>query len=364
VGPALRRIIERYILKEVVLTWLAVTAVLFIILLTNQVARVLAIAAGDQYPRDVVFELIGLTALSNVGVLMPIGLLLGVVLAFGRLYHESEMTAAQACGAGPAQIYGPVVLLAIIVSAMLAWLSLDLAPAASARTFDVRNAALRAGRFAPVTPGKFRTFGGGGVVIYAQDIDAEGMLQRVFIKRSRGDVLEVVLAESARHEISADGMLHTLTLYRGARYEGIPGKAQYRIVRFAEQVIPVQVPELADAPRRVETLPTRQLLASTDLKQRAELHWRLSLPIMALTLTLLGVPLSRLRPRQGRYARVWIAVLIYFLYSNLATAGQAWIERGTVPEWIGLWWVHLAVIALATTVILAPRTRARLAHRG
>src|SRR5690606_2216311 len=139
--------------------------------------------------------------------------------------------------------------------------------------------------------------------------------------------------------ISADGMLHTLTLYDGERFEGVPGSSRFRIVRFAEQVVPVRVPELSEGRRRVEAVPTQALIASRSLADRAELHWRIALPIMAITLTLLAVPLSRLRPRQSRYARVWLAVLIYFLYSNLASAGRVWIERGVVPERIGLWWV-------------------------
>jgi lipopolysaccharide export system permease protein len=98
----LRRILDRYILREVIANWLVVTGVLLVILLTNQLARVLERAAENQYPQAVVLELIGLGALQNLSVIMPIGLLLGVVLAFGRLYHDSEMAAALACGVGPA----------------------------------------------------------------------------------------------------------------------------------------------------------------------------------------------------------------------------------------------------------------------
>ena len=122
------RRLDRYILQEVVLAWLAVTSVLLIILLTNQVAAVLERAADNQYPRAAVLTLIGLSTLQNLPIVMPVGLLLGVVLAFGRLYHESEMTAAQACGVGLGRIYVPITGLALVVTALLAWLTLDLAP--------------------------------------------------------------------------------------------------------------------------------------------------------------------------------------------------------------------------------------------
>jgi len=167
----LGNILGRYILREVVAAWLLVTAVLLIILVANQVVGVLERAAANQFPQSVVLELIGLGALQNLSVLLPIGLLLGVVLAFGRLYHDSEMAAAFACGVGPATVYAPVALLAVVVSAGLAWLTLALAPQAMARALNLRSEALRAGQFAPIAPGKFRSFGGGTAVVYAQDVN-------------------------------------------------------------------------------------------------------------------------------------------------------------------------------------------------
>ena len=77
----------------------------------------------------------------------------------------------------------------------------------------------------------------------------------------------------------------------------------------------------------------------------------------------LAVPLARLRPRQGRFARVWVAVVIYFLYQNLITVGKVWISRGTVPEVVGLWWTHAALVLLALTVIMGPTIATRIRYR-
>ena len=105
------------------------------------------------------------------------------------------------------------------------------------------------------------------------------------------------------------------------------------------------------------------LLHSADLKQRAEFHFRLAFPIMALILAIVGVPMARLRPRQGRYARGGFAVLIFFVYIQLAIAGRTWLARGVTPEWLGLWWVHAAVIALSVAILLVPRLLARARYR-
>jgi len=357
-------ILGRYILREVIVAWLVVTAVLLIILLANQVVGVLERAAANQFPQSVVLELIGLGALQNLSVLLPVGLLLGVVLAFGRLYHDSEMAAAFACGVGPGTVYAPVALLAVVVSIGLAWLTLVQAPHAMQRALSLRNEAVRAGQFAPIAPGKFRSFGRGTGVMYVQSVNPDGTLANVFIQRNTGPLVEVALAKSARHTVSADAMTHILTLYDGERFEGVPGSREFRIVRFAEHVVPVQVPELPDIGRRLEAQPTAELLASSDPNDQGELHWRLALPAMCLVLALVAVPLSRLKPRQGRYARVWLAVLIYFLYSNLVSVGKVWIAHGKAPPWLGLWWTHVVVVLLALVVIAGPGLRNRLRYRG
>lgn len=359
----MRRILDRYILREVVLTWLAVTGVLLVILLTNQLARVLQRAAENQYPQSVVLELIWLGALQNLTVLMPIGLLLGVVLAFGRLYHDSEMAAALACGVGRSTLYVPVGLLAVLVTAIMAWLTMFLAPESIARSLSLRNAALQQGQFAPVVPGRFRTFGGSDVVVYAEGAEPDGTLTNVFVERDREGAVEVALAQRAKHSVGRDGMTHTITLYDGERFEGTPGSPKFRIMRFAENTIPVEVPKLSDAITALEAEPTDELLQSPNRDKRAELHWRIAMPVMCVVLTLLAVPLSRLRPREGRYARLLQAILIYFVYSTFLSAGKVWLARGTVPDYLGLWWVHVVVLVLAFASISGPRVIARLRYR-
>ncbi|MBS0416514.1 MAG: LPS export ABC transporter permease LptF [Proteobacteria bacterium] len=349
-------------MREVVVTSVVVTAVLLVLLLANQFAAVLERAAVNQFPQSVVLQLIWLGALQNLTILIPVGLLLGVVLAFGRMYHDSEMAAALACGLGPASIYRPIAVLTVLVAAVLAWLTLSLAPDATEQTLNLRSAAARAGRFAAIAPGKFRTFGGTAVV-YAEDVKPDGTLGNVFVEHNRGPRVEVALANRARHSVTADGMTHTITLYDGERFEGVPGTPEFRIVRFAEHVVPIQVPMPTDTNKSIEAQPTEALLGSTDPEKRAELHWRLALPVMCLVLTLLAVPLSRLRPRQGRYARVWLAIMVYFVYSNLISAGKVWLAHGKTPDYLGLWWTHIAILVLALLYFNGPRTLANLRLR-
>lgn len=342
----------------------AVTLVLVLILLTNEGARVLSRAADNQYPHDVVFALIGLGALQHLPILVPIGLLLGMVMAFGRLYHDSEMTAVLACGVGMVRIYVPVILLGAVVAGVLAWLSLSVGPASMARVLALRSEAVHEGQFAPVAPGRFRSFGGGSTVVYAQNALADGTLSNVFVERDRGGRVEVALAQRARHSVAADGRSLTITLYDGERLEGVPGSTQYRIMKFAEHTIPVQMPPLRDVTADLDATPTAELIGATELDRRAQLQWRLALPVMCLVLAVMAVPLSRLRPRAGRLSRVWLAVLLFILYFNLLSVGRVAIEHGTLPPTIGLWWTHMVVAAVVVLITQLPRWLVRLRHRS
>ena len=362
-GVRLLRILDRYILREVVVSWLAVTGVLLAILLTNQVARVLQRAAESQYPRGVVFELIMLSTVQNLTIVVPVGLLLGIVLALGRLYHDSEMAAAQACGAGSRPVMLPVLAFTAFLALLVSGISLYVSPAATQRMLDLRSEALRAGQFAPITAGKFRMFGGGSTVVYAQGAERDGTLRHVFVERDREGILEVALAQRATHAYTADGDMQVITLYDGERFEGIPGERKFRIVRFAENTIPVRLPAAASGAVKLSGASLKTLLATRGREELAELHWRIFFPLMALVLAGIAIPLAKLQPRQGRYARMGYAVLIFFVYINLAIGGQQALARGAIPMWFGLWWVHAAVILLASGILLIPQWLARARYR-
>jgi len=346
------RILQRYLLKEMTINFVGVTVVASAVMIVNTIGEVLARAAQLQYQRTFVLKLIALGAAQNFSMLLPVGLLLGVVLAFGRLYHDSEMAAAQAAGVGTARVSTAVWLLALPVCALVVWLNFSLGPRAARAEESLRNQALRAGILAPLEPGRFRSFGGGRVVVYARATEPNGDLSDVFVDRSAGDMVDTTTARRAHYSISGQG--ETITLYDGERVEGTPGTRRYRIMRFAQQLIPFNAPESNAPDTRVDEMSTSQLVGTHDLRLQAELQWRIGLPVMTLVFALLGIPLGRLKPRQGRYSHVWLAVVAFAFYAVLAQAGRSWIERRQVPAALGLWWVHALFLGLALWGLAQP----------
>jgi lipopolysaccharide export system permease protein len=343
--------VQRYVLREVVQTWLAVTGVLVAILVSNQLSRVLGQAADNQYGRHVVLDLIALGAIMNLSVIVPVGLLLAVVLTLGRLYHDSEMAALQACGFAPARLLVPLFCFASVIAAGLAWLVFVQVPQADSQVQLLRQSALKEAQFGQLDAGRFRSFSGGDAVFYAERVDQEGVLHNVFVQRETAGRIEVALADTATYSKAALNGMHLVTLFNGRRYEGVPGREDFRVIEFREHGIPIATPSDVAGTRDPDTKPTRELLGSHDPSDVAQLQFRTSTPLMALVLTLIAVPLSRLRPRQGRYTHVGFAIVVYFVYSNLLSAAKVWIEKGDLPPAIGVWWVHLAALALGVYLV-------------
>lgn len=340
------RIIERYVFREVVQAWVAVTLVLLIILLSNQLASVLSRVANSGFSSGVVMRLLWLTSLEQLVILIPIGLFLAIMLALGRLYHESELAAMQACGISNKDLLKPVLLLAIIAAALLGWLAVFVGPAAGSQYLQLTSQALREARFASLQPGKFRSFAGSNIVFYAESVDEQNILHNVYAERMRTDgTMEIVTAARAEQQ-GVGKNEQTFILYDGDRYEGVPGSKQYRIIHFAEHGIPVRLPDVSAGQVKTWMKSTVSLMRSNAKEDQAELQARLSSPLVVLILAALAVPLARLKPRQGRYARAGYFILAYLFYFFLLQSAQTWMERGTTPTQAGVWWVHLLAMML------------------
>ncbi len=353
---------ERYLLRETGVAWLGVTVVLVIVLLTNRLIRFMADAASGSVPADAIFTLLGLKAVTHLSTVLPASLFLGVMLALGRLQDDSEMTAMTACGVGPGRLYRALFAVAVPVALLVAACSLLLAPL-SERTGEVYLAqAQQDMEFQGVRPGRFMTLADGGLVIYAEAVADDGTLRDVFAASSDGGVERIVAAESAHRSRTPDGGQYLL-LENGERLDILPPEEGWQRIGFREHGVYLEGPGEATVRSKQDTIASVALLLSAAPEDLAELHWRLGMPIATLVLALIALPLARSAPRQGRYGKLVIAVLVFITYFNLLKAGQDWIGAGHVPTWLGLWWVHALFAALGFWA-LAVRYRLFARARG
>ena len=335
-------LIGRYIFREAFGSWLIVMSVLFVIFMTNQLADILGDAAGDRLPRDAVLAIFGFTALRYLTLLTPITLFLGITLGLARLNRDGEMAALSACGVGSGRLLVPIGAFTLLLAVGLTWLSLELTPAASRRIEEIRFSAKQNAELTAIEPGKFTSPDAGSTVLYAREVTGDE-LRGVFLQAQRDDEVSVVLAERGRRIVDGSTGNLSFVLYNGRIYEGVPGENKFLVVEFDEQLVPIRPDEKDEFVEAAAAKTTRELLRSPALADRGELHWRLSLPLSLFVLALLAVPLSRTSPRDGRYARLGMALFVYLIYANLLSLARVWVERGIISDAIGMWWVHVVV---------------------
>jgi len=342
------RILDRYIFREIATAWLGVTMVLLLILLTNQFARVLGDVAKGKLPKDAAFDVIGLSAAQYLTILVPIGLFLAVMLALGRLYRDSELPAMMACRVGPAGIYRPLSWLMLPLVLGVAWLSIEGGPLALTKVERIGAEARRQADLASIEPGQFTVFGPDHAVVYGHSITPQGQMQKVFMQRKADDgSIEVVISEVGEMVESDDSDVRLLVLRDGRRYEGVPGTTEFRVIEFAEHGVPYRLPNLETSEPKPRAMAFFDLMRSDEPEHIAEFQWRLGVPISTIILAILAVPLSRSRPRAGRYGRLAIGLLVFIIYLNMMSAAQAWIEQSVISPRLGIWWVHGCMLLLA-----------------
>ena len=340
------RILDRYLFREGLVAFSGALAVLLVLLGTNQCVRILSAAASQDLPREAVLPMIGYTCLQYLPVIMPAALFFGLLLALGRMYRDSELPVIRACGYGARSQLKPVLALAVPVAALACWMTLDLAPGARRAVDELEREAASMGDLRRLEPGHFVSLGGQGVV-YSEEADEQGQLYRVFAHRRVDGRMLITVSDRMALRETADPLVRMVTFYDGVLYDGWPGEAQIRIVRYAEHGIPRNMPETASVAMKMDAAPSSSLWSQGDAESLLELQRRLSAPLVLLILAVMAVPLSRRLPRQSRFAALPWALLVYVIYTNLVTAALSWARQEITPPWLGVWWVHLLLACAA-----------------
>jgi lipopolysaccharide export system permease protein len=350
-GALMRTTLDRYVMRESAAATLAVTLVLLAIMLSARFAKFLGAVADGELPRELLTQVVALSSIQYLVLIVPASLLLAVMLTLGRFYKDSEVAGMMGCGVSLGGLYRPFLFLSMLMAAITAWLALEGGPWAGRQVDYIFKDARRLVQYTPFEPGRFKTVGNGRAVFYTEQMDAAGKdLTTVFarIEDKKGE--SVVIAQHGHQQIDPSNGERRVTLSDGWRYFGEPGRADFDVMRFATFETRITPPEFVYLNSRRKLAETRDLALSEDPEDAAELAWRIAAPISVLVLGLLAVPLSHLKPRQGRYSKVVLGIVLYLVYSNLMGVGQSWIAKGVVSPALGLWWVH--GIFAATAVFL------------
>ena len=364
-------IIFRYLLKEVAKTQLAVFFVLMTIFISQKFVRVLGDASEGSIPGQMVMTFIALKVPDLAGMMLPLSLFLGVLLAYGRIYADNEMTVLHACGVSEWYVVRVTLVLAFVTAIFTGIFTLYLAPMASEYQYQVKDELAADSGLSSLVAGRFQKTGNENAVVFIHDKNRDdNSFDKVFVAQlpdenhTEDSVINSSIVYAKKGQVfEEDSGSQRLVLSEGMRYHKDATNGEFQSVAFDKYYIQIQDQEVEQKHRKLSALPTQELFSSTDDKLAAEygatIQWRIAFPLACIILTFIAVPLSVVNPRQGKFAKMLPALMLFLGYFLLLTAMRSGVERQALPTAIGLWPVHVSALFLGVILLMKERSSGR-----
>lgn len=338
-------IFHKTLLRELTVTALATLVVLLSIVLATQLVRLLALAAGGAITSTSVVALLGFLVIGYLPTLLSLTLFIAVLMTLSRAYRDSEMVVWFSVGVSLTRWVKPVLMFAVPVVLAIAAVALVLSPWAAGKAEDLRKSLDSRDDVSVVTPGVFRESRHADRVFFVEAVSGEtNRVANVFVSSTQQGKAGVMVAREGYQRTEPNGD-RFLILENGYRYEGEPGRADFKTYEFERYTMRIEAREVARA-ISTKTLLTADLVQSREPRDLGELSWRIGLPVSALLLTLLAIPLSFVNPRGGRSFGLIVAILVYMSYVNLLSIIQAYIAQSRLHFAPGVLVVHAVVVVI------------------
>ncbi|UTV99149.1 LPS export ABC transporter permease LptF [Marinomonas rhizomae] len=359
----------KYLAKEVLVSTAGVTLILLLVILSGRISSYLGRIADGKMTFESLFLILGYHIPSFVQMILPLAFFLALLLSFGRLYIENEMSVLFSSGISKIKLAGYTLGIALIISSVSASINFWLAPYSEYKAAETSQAQDQLSAFDLLKPGRFE--GSGQRTTYIDSFSNEGWMNQIFLsdvtsKKNSSVPILTFAANAEQIRVSAQGDRNYLVFKDGTRYEGKPGTANYRITQFDTYAV-----RMEDKTNKViddaYTKTTLSLLNSNSLLDKVELQWRISLVIIIPILAMIGLSLSQVNPRQGRFFKMLPAILLMIFYIALLIWGRTSLEKGKLPIQFGLWWIHGIFIFIAAVLFaqynqIFERRKARPSH--
>jgi len=360
--PAIPMLYRRTLTREMALTTGAVLTVLVAIALVVLFIRLFGDVARGELANEAVFSFLGFSLLFFLPVLMTIALFAGVLLPLSRMWRDSEMVIWFNAGLSLTQWMRPVLAFAVPFSLVILLITLVINPWAQTKKIEYRQDLRSRSESSLIAPGMFAESTAGQRVYYVESLNPlTGIVRNVFMQSRIDGQLGLVVAREGNHTEMPDGSRY-LVFKDGRRYEGTPGKLDYRIVQFERYWMRLDPIAVNGKETGIRQAPLNELLADKTPPARAELLWRVGVPVSALILAVMAIPLSFVNTRARRSYGLMTALLLYFVYNNLLSLTQAWVAQDKINPWGGMVASHL-VMLFAVAALFWLRTR-QFAPRG
>ena len=347
-------IISRYLLRNLIVFFLAITFIIGLIVFGNQLVLTTQESLSYGIPIKELMPLVGFNMLRDIPIILTLSLFLSIIITISQLYKNSEAVVMNSIGLGDRDFINlikPIVFFTFIV---VFYLTIFAVPWAKQQKSYAEDETVNASEFSFITEGKFESFKNGEIVFYASeskttDTVGEQNMEEIFIYALDKGKPVIVLASEAKKYTNAKSESIYLRLKNGIRYEGLPGNENINILNFEKydlEIVSGDIQKSISSFSEIEEKNTIDLLREGGVKANAEIQWRISQPISVLILSIFGVFLGKSSPRTGKGINLIVGVVLFMLYNNALLVAKSAIESGQLSSIIGMWGVHLLLLLI------------------
>jgi lipopolysaccharide export system permease protein len=347
-------ILSRYLNREVLTSTTAILGVLFAIFMSQRIVKYLAQAAAGDISGAMVWQMVGLYSPVLIGFLLPLAFFLGCLLAFSRLYVDSEMAVLRSVGVSERSLIKMLMPAALIIAAVGGSVTLWLSPQANELTYQIRDEHASKLELSMLTPGHFQMFQEGQGVVYADSSERSTRLGNFFLAEMPSESnpnTRIISAQSAERYYDESTDKNFLQLNDGHVYELDENQQVSKVTRFERYFARLDAERSIVSRRKISATSTAELWQTADGASWAEFHWRLAVPVSVPLFMFLAIPLSRVRPREGKFAKMLPALIVYIGYIVLIVIFRRALESEQIPGWIGFIPIYLIMSLLVARLL-------------
>ena len=351
-------IIDRYVAREVLAPFAVDVGLLTFALVTGKLLKLMDLVVNHGVGLGEVLRIIGYIMPAFLELTFPMAVLLGVLMGFGRMSSDQEMTAARACGVSLYRLAVPVMFVALGVYALSSYFAFSLRPWANAnlrdQLFELSQTRTSAGMKEKIFNSNFP-----GLVVYVDEMsDTDSSMKGVMISDARDPHNQNTII-ARRGAILPDAQHDSLTLrlFDGSIFGVEPQNNATHVTSFRTYDLNVNTEEslgVSDVDPGEMTysalkadIRTARAKGKPDYAAETELSSKFTVPFATMLFALLGISLGLKPARGGHSERFGVSVALFFLYYSLMRVGETLAQRGKLNSWIAMSIPDLVFMALA-----------------
>ncbi|VFP80175.1 LPS export ABC transporter permease LptF [Candidatus Erwinia haradaeae] len=343
-------IIIRYLVWETLKSQIAILFILLLIFFCQKLVRILGATVAGDIPINIVLKVLGLSVPLMAQLILPLSLFLAILITFGRLHAENEITVIHACGLGSSVLIKSSMILILLTTFLAIFNSGWMGPLAAQYRYKIIQNARTSLSVTTLMERKFHKSSDGKTVLFIEEINQNTFTHVFFTQLQNKNNTQpyVVFAERGHIDKRNDGT-QIITLNNGFRLEGTALLHDFRITNFKNYQAIVHPPQVIRNIKNAEQMNLSDLwfLNTSSSDYHSELHWRLTLIFSVLLMGLIVIPLSSINPRHGRVLSVLPAMILYLLFFLFQSLIQSSGKKGQINPAIFMWIINLTYLGIA-----------------